>query len=228
LRYAFTADKTYCYARRCASQKAVICVSFSKPVLQILSQRSTSWTWAHFRAGQILNPYRLHYITAFAFSTLSSTHRHRHPLRAAFSIAGGRYNIATFHINTLTNDLDAACIPVVQYLRKTDVITVLLRPLTCWLQPISTFGCSFANGTSIRQFTLHSPYHSILAPVRLGTGSYDSPRGSSYTSFIVPDASYHFLVAWPGRILEAELQVALQLKSVLQHMLMRLCVANNI
>jgi len=175
-----------------------------------------------------LNPYQLHYITAFAFSILSSTHRLRHPLRAAFSIAGGRYNIATFYINILTNDLGAACIPVVLYLRETDVITVSPRLPTCWLQPISAFGCSFVNGTSRRQFTLHSPFHSILAPVRLSTGSYESPHGSSYTSFIVPDASHHVLVAWPGRILEAELQVALHLKkSDLQHILMQLRVANN-
>ncbi len=110
--------------------QAVICVSFSKSVLQTLSQKSTKWTWAHFRVGQILNPYRLHYIIAFAFSILSSTYRLRHPLRAAFSIAGGRYDIATFHINILTNDLGAACIPVVLYLRETDVITV---PLTTHL-----------------------------------------------------------------------------------------------
>ena len=100
------------------------------------------------------------------------------------------------------------------YLRETDVITVPPRLPTCWLQPISAFGCSFVNGTSRRQFTLHSPYHSILVPVRLSTGSYDSPHGSSYTSFIVPDASHHVLVAWPGRILEAELQVVLHLKKV--------------
>jgi len=177
-----------------------------------------------------LNPYRLHYITAFAFSILSSTHRHQHPLRAAFSIAGGRYDIATFHINALTNDLDAACIPVVHYLRETNVITISLRLLTFWSQPDSAFGCLAANGTSRRQFTLHSPYHSILAPVRLSTGSYDSPHGSSYTSFIVPDASHHVLVAWPGRILEAELQVVPHLnvrKSVIQHIFMRLRVANN-
>ena len=176
-----------------------------------------------------MNPYRLHYITAFAFSILSSTHHLRHPLRAAFSIAGGRYDIATFHINTLTNDVGAACIPVVHYLRETDVITVSPRLPTCWLQPISAFGCSFVNGTSRRQFTLHSPYHSILAPVRLSTGSYESPHGSSYTSFIVPDASHHLLVAWPGRILEAELQAVLHLKkSDLQHILMQLRVANNV
>jgi hypothetical protein len=153
-------------------------------------------------------------LTAFAFSTLPSTHHQRHPSRAAFSIAGGWYDIATFRINTLTNDLGAACIPVVHYLRETDVITVPLRLPTCWLQPISAFGCSFVNGTSRRQFTLHSPYHSILAPVRLSTGSYDFPHGSSYTGFIVPGASHHLLVEWPGRILEAELQVVLHLKKV--------------
>ena len=95
--------------------------------------------------------------------------------RAAFSIAGGRYDIATFHINTLTNDLDAVCIPVVHYLRETDVITVSPRLLTCWLQPISAFGCSFVNETSRRQFTLHSPYHSILAPDHLSTGRVRFP-----------------------------------------------------
>jgi len=169
-----------------------------------------------------LNPY--HSRLVFVFSTLSSTHSHRHPLRVAFSCPGGRYDIATFHISTLSNGLGATCIPAVQYLRETDVRTIPLRPLTFWLQPDSAFGCLALYGTSRRQFTLHSPYYSILAPDRLGTGSC----GSSCTGFIVPDASYHVLVAWSGRILEAKLQVVLNLqKSVIQHIYMRLRVANN-
>ncbi len=91
---------------------------------------------------------------------------HRHPLRAAFFFLEGRYNIATFCINILANDLDATCIPAMLYLRTTDVITIVLRSLTFWLQPVSIFGCFVNNGTST-VVHISSSYLSILAPDRV-------------------------------------------------------------
>ena len=77
-----------------------------------------------------------------------------------------------------------------------------------------------------------------LSPRPLDTSSSEHPHGIILTGYIVPDASYHFRVAWSGKILEVELQVVLLNKLIfnakildslfrLQHIFMRLRVATN-
>jgi len=88
----------------------------------------------------------MYFITKYhsLFPPSSFPHSYRHLLRVAFFFREELYDIATFYINTLTNDLSAACTPVMQCLRMTDVITVTPKSLTFWSQPVSIFGCSCA------------------------------------------------------------------------------------
>jgi len=46
------------------------------------------------------------------------------PLAGSLLLHGGPYDIATFHISILTNDLGIACIPRLQCLRATHVIQI--------------------------------------------------------------------------------------------------------
>ncbi len=62
----------------------------SSEIPQILSQGNTGRKSAHFRAGQILNPYPHRHSTAFAFSDILCPHSHRLTLRLTFPKGGIR------------------------------------------------------------------------------------------------------------------------------------------
>lgn len=70
-----------------------------------LTMKHQDRTSAHFRAGQSLNPYALHYAVPFASSAFSSTQSLQHPLRVAFFLLEGLYDIAVFRVSTFTSDL---------------------------------------------------------------------------------------------------------------------------
>ena len=144
----------------------------------------------------------------------SFPHSHRHPLRAAFSIARGLYDIATFCISTLPSDLGIICIPGLRCLRTTHVIRVAPGALTFWSQPNSVFGCSRSNETST-MIHLHLPYHSILVPDRV-TLTVPIPLTVPLNRVHCPQRFIPRPCRMVGRILEAELQVAASLQELIK------------
>ncbi len=128
-------------------------LSLPKTVLQVLLQRKTCRTWAHFRAGLRSNPYPPHYRTAFASSDIPSPHLHRLALRLAFpcgrdtgfprsasEVCGVRYLLSTG--------------------KRPDHEVAPLNPPTClrafWLELVSHFSsCSL---TVVAQVHMCLPY----------------------------------------------------------------------
>ena len=81
-----------------------------------------------------LNPYPLHYRTAFAFSTFLYPHRPQHSLRFACP-KGRRYGLTVFHVSNQSG-LDSAFPPAV-LCPCVPRAEKGIRPRTFWFKPVS-------------------------------------------------------------------------------------------
>ena len=119
-------------APACHFMTAVICFpifkdspySLAKKHLPGCNCNHTRRMSAPFWAGQSLNPYPIHYRSAFAFSSILRPHPHQCALRFTYRMnIRRRYGVSTFHIINPMSDLGAPCTPAVLQFRASTLET---------------------------------------------------------------------------------------------------------